>query len=257
MAENTDFSIGRRIFFLHPSALIQNQIVPELVQEEFEAYYAKNENKLKSVLKKYPDSIVFANINEGMKESAWEEWIKAVMANPETAGVDVGVVSAGEDAALRNKYSEQLKCRCGFTVLKSDFATMMKQLIDILNKVNAKGRRKYIRAVTDKETNITVNLPINGTFVNGVIRDISTVGFSCAFADDPKIIKNSLFNDIQIRLQTQLLKAEGIVFGSRMDGAEKIYVILFTQRISPDVRTRIRKFIHSYLQNKMDAELKK
>jgi hypothetical protein len=53
-----------------------------------------------------------------------------------------------------------------------------------------------------------------------------------------------------------LLKAEGIVFGSRMDGLEKIYVILFTQRIDPDVRIKIRRYIQSNLQAKMDGELK-
>jgi hypothetical protein len=128
--------------------------------------------------------------------------------------------------------------------------------MEILKVVDAKGRRKYIRASTEKEANTTVNFPINGTFVNGVIKDISVVGFSCAFSDDPGLTKNSLFQDIQIKLQTMLIKAEGIIFGSRMDGESKVYVVLFTQRIDPEVRTRIRKYIQSNLQSKMDAEFK-
>ena len=257
MAETDNvYSLGRKIFFLYPSALVQNQIIAELAQEEYEAYITKDEAKLRRALKKYPDSIVFANINDGMKESEWEAWIRAVMGDSQTSGVDIGVVSSVEDANLRHKYLQQIKVRCGFTVLKSEISVLMKQMTDILNSVNAKGRRKYIRALTDKETNITVNLPMNGTFVNGVIRDISTVGFSCSFADDPGIAKNSLFTDIQIRLQTQLLKAEGIIFGSRKDENEKIYVILLTQRTSPDVRTRIRKFIQSLLQSRMESEFK-
>jgi hypothetical protein len=107
---------------------------------------------------------------------------------------------------------------------------------------------------TDKESNTTVNFPLNGTFVNGIIKDISVVGFSCAFKEDPGLAKNSLFQDIQIKLQSMLLKAEGIIFGSRMDGETKIYVVLFTQRTDPNVKTRIRKFIQSSLQAKMDAE---
>jgi len=257
MAENENvLSLGRKIFFLHPAAIVQNQIIAELAQEEFEAYSVKDEVKLRRLLKNYSDSIVFANINEGMKESAWEAWIKAVMADSQTAGVDIGVVASGEDANLRRKYTELLKVRCGYTALKSDLSVIMKQLTGILNSVNAKGRRKFIRALTDKETNTTVNLPINGTFVKGTIKDISTAGFSCSFDEDLSIPKNSLLSDIQIRLQTQLLKAEGIVFGSRSDGNEKVFVILLTQRISPDVRTRIRKFIQSLLQSRMDNEFK-
>ena len=257
MTENNGASsLGRKVFFLHPSALILNKIIAELVQEEFEVYFVKDEAKLRPLLKKYPDSIVFANISDGMKENAWEDWIKAVLSGSETASVDVGIIAAGDDAGLRRKYTEQLKVSCGYTVLKSDLSPVIKQLVSILNNVNAKGRRKYVRAITDAEANITVNFPMNGVYVNGVIKDISTAGFSCSFGDDPELVKNSLFSDIQIRLQSQLLKAEGIVFGSRMDGAEKIYVVLLTKRVSPDIRARIRSFIQSFLQSRMDKELK-
>jgi hypothetical protein len=254
MADGNDDILGRRIFFLYPSALIQNQIAAELIQQEFEVYICKDHARLEKVLKKYPNSIVFANINDGIGEKEWEAWIRGIMEAPETAGVDIGIVCSGDNETLKRKYLAQVKIRCGYTVLKSDLNPAMKQILEILKAVDAKGRRKYIRAATDKESNTTVNFPINGTFINGVIRDISVVGFSCAFEEDPGLARNSLFQDIQIKLQTMLLKAEGIVFGSRMDGETKIYVVLFTQRTDPEVKTRIRKFIQSSLQSKMDAE---
>jgi hypothetical protein len=99
-------------------------------------------------------------------------------------------------------------------------------------------------------------LPYNGDFRKGVIKDISVVGLSCFFYEAPNIDKNSLISDIQVKLQSMLLKVEGIVFGSRMDGLVKIYVIIFTQRTDPDVRVKIRKFIQASLQAKMDAELR-
>ena len=256
MSKSDSELLGKKIFFLHPSAILQNQVIAELAQEELEVYIVKDETKLKHALKKFPESIVFACISEGMKESAWEEWIRGVMGNAETARVQIGVIASGNDEAARRKYTEQLRVPCGFITIKSDANTAIKQLVTILNNVDAKGRRKYIRALTDIETNTTVNLPMNGTFVNGVIKDISVVGFSCTFADDPELAKNSLFGDIQLRLQSQLLKAEGIVFGSRMEENQKTYVILFTQRIDPDVKTRIRKYIQSNLQSKMNNELK-
>jgi hypothetical protein len=192
-----------------------------------------------------------------MKENAWEEWIRSVLADTETSGVNMGILAAGIDENLRRKYLEQYKIRCGYTGIKSDLATVIKQLITILNSIDAKGRRKYLRVLMDNEImNTTVNLPINGTFVNGVIKDISVVGFSCAFTDDPSLAKNRLIEDIQIRLQSQLLKAEAIAFGTRSDGSEKLYVLLFTQRIDPEVRTRIRKYIQTTLQTRLDSEFK-
>jgi len=248
--------MGKKVFFLYPSALVQNQIIAELVQEEFEVYVVKDEARLRQLLKKYPDSVVFASINEGIREDAWEEWIKGVMADNETSGVDIGIISSGMDENLRTKYFSQFNIRCGYTVLQADLGPVIKQLVDVLYSVNAKGRRKYIRAVTDQDTNTTVNLPMNGTFINGLIRDISVVGFSCTFAEDPELKRNVLFTDVQIRLQSQLLKVEGIVFGSRIEGDEKTYVLLITQRTPLDVRNRIRKYIQSNLQSRMDDELK-
>ena len=257
MTENSnDVALGRKIFFLYPPGLIQNQVMAELVQEEFEVYIVKDEVKLRQLLKKSPGSIVFACINEGMKENAWEEWITGVMADSEISGLDIGIIASGADENLRRKYMMQIKVRCGFTVLRPDLNGVIKQLVEILNSAEAKGRRKFLRVIMDKDANTTVNLPMNGTFINGVIKDISVVGFSCSFAEDPGLTKNKLVGDIQIRLQSQLFKAEGIVFGSRAAENEKIYVFLFTQRISPDVKTRIRKYIQSSLQNRMDDELK-
>jgi len=257
MAESDNSgSLGKKIFFLHPSAVVQNQVVSELAQEEFEVYVLKDEAKLRQAIKLYPNSIVFASINEIMKEDAWDKLVRDIMGAPENDSVKMGIIASVNNDETRKKYLEQYKVPCGFTVIKSDFAEAVKQLINILNAVDAKGRRKFLRLIMDSESNTTVNLPINGNYVNGLIKDISVVGFSCIFEVDPNLTKNGLFNDIQIRLQSQLVKAEGIVFGSRTDGTVKNYVILFSKRTDPSVRTKIRKYIQSSLQHNMEKELK-
>ncbi|MDR1100015.1 MAG: PilZ domain-containing protein [Treponema sp.] len=253
---NSPDILGKKIFFLHPSAAVQNEIITELIQQEYEVYIVKDQTALIKVLKHYPNAIVFADIDEGMGEKDWEAWIRGLLDNPETSQICVGILSVNGDEVLQRKYINSVKVQGGYTVLKADMNSVIKQLADILKALDAKGRRKYIRATTENESLTTVNLPVNGTFVNGTIKDISVVGFSCCFAEDPDLTKNSLFQNIQIKLQTMLLKAEGIIFGSRMDGTAKIYVVLFTQRIDPDARARIRKYIQQNLQAKINAELK-
>jgi hypothetical protein len=246
---------GRKVFFLHPAALIQNNVVPELVQQEFEVYIVKNHKALWNVLRKYTDSVVFGDIDEGMPENEWEKWardIKQTLPN-----VAVGIVSTNSNEDLEHKYLNSVQVQCGFTVLKSNINKDIAQILEILKKVNAKGRRKYIRATIGTETPITVNLSLNGNFIKGIIKDISVVGISCIFEGEPELPKNALFKDIQLKLQAMLLKVEAIVFGSRMEDGSKIYVLLFTQRIDPDARTKIRKYIQHNLQSKMDAELKR
>ncbi|MDR2478532.1 MAG: PilZ domain-containing protein [Treponema sp.] len=248
--------VGKKVFFLYPTAVVQNKIFEELVQQEYEVYMAKDHSALGRVLKKYPDSIVFVNINEQLAEKDWETWIKGLMNNPGTGDVIIGIVTTNDSEELRHKYIETIGIKGGYTLLRSELDTAIKQIIAILNTADAKGRRKYLRATTETENMTTVNLPHSGAYINGQIKDISVVGLSCAFDNDPELLKNTLFKGIQVKLQSMLLNVEGIVFGSRMDGNSKIYVILFTQRIDPVVRTKIRRYIQQNLQSKMDSELK-
>ena len=254
--DNNSDLIGKKVFFLYPTVAVQNRIIPELVQQEYEVYVAKNKEKIKKALSKYPDSIVLVDINEQMSESEWDIWITGLMDAPDTKDVSIGVVTTNDDEQIMRKFVLALKIPCGYTVVGHDIEKVISQIIASLQTVNAKGRRKYIRAIIEKgDANSTINLPVNGNFVNGVIRDISVVGISCMLEGNPEIPKNTLFKNIQIRLQTNLLKVEGILFGTRVEGEETIYVILFTQRVEPDVRTKIRTHIQRTLQQKMNPDL--
>ena len=247
--------IGKKIFFLYPSVAVQNKIIAELAQQEYEVYVIKDKDALRRKLKKYPDSVVFVDINEEMAEKDWEPWITGIMTDPATEKVSVGIVTPNDDELIKRKYLMSVKVPCGYTVLKFDLEKAVTHIFEILQSINAKGRRKYIRATMDRDSNTTINLPYHGQFINGLVKDISVVGFSCILDGDPDITKNALIKDIQVKLQSFLLKVEGIVFGSRIDGKEKVYVFLFSQRINPDVRIKIRKYIQNNLQLKMDAEM--
>jgi hypothetical protein len=256
MADDNTALLGKKIFFLHPSVFLQNEIIAELIQQEYEVYIAKDETKLQKVLANYPQSIVFASIDETLSASKWEAWVRSVMGSAATKTVSVGILSNTNNDDARRLYLTNIKVSCGFIPVKMETAKVIKVMMEMLKAVDAKGRRKYIRADTRGETMTTLNLPNNGSYVTGEIRDISVVGLSCVFAQDPDLQKNALFPDIQIKLQSSLIKAEAIVFGSRLDGEEKVYVFVFTQKIDPAVRTKIRSYIQKNLQAKMDTELK-
>jgi len=245
--------VGKKVFFVFPTAYVQNQVITELVQHEYEVYSSKDPKRLAHALKKYNDSVVFVNIDEGMHEPEWEKWIHTLMsALPE---INIGVFSSSSDDKFKDKYLDVLKIKCGYYNSKLDMSKTTVKVLEVLDSMNVKGRRKYLRANTEQESVATINMPVSSGFVNGTVRDVSVVGVSCSFEQDIPIHKNELIKDIQIRLQTMLLKAEAVVFGSRTDGHEKVYVLIFTQRIDPDVKIKIRKYIQQNLQHKLDPEI--
>jgi hypothetical protein len=252
MSSETDI-VGKKIFFVYPTASVQNQVIAELTQHEYEVYISKKHVRLLHVLKKYPDSIVFINIDEEASEEEWGKWIETIKVS--LPGVRIGIFSFITDKEKQEKYLKNPQVSCGYTPLKLDMSKAVVKILDILEIINAKGRRKYLRATTEREITATLNLPLHGEIINGTIKDISVVGISCVFNSDPEFSKNALLKDIQIRLQTMLIKAEAVVFGSRVDAGQTIYVLIFTQRTYPEIRVKIRKYIQQNLQSKMAPEL--
>jgi hypothetical protein len=245
---------GKKIFFIFPSGLVKNEVIPELVQLEYEVYISTDEKKLKLALKKHPGSIVFVNIDDGLSEADWDTWIQSVMRAGEW-NTSIGILTSSNDEKRQKKYLSILKVRAGFVLVKSDITKSLTQIVETLKVLEAKGRRKYIRVSTSQESLTTVNIPYENDFITGQINDISVVGLSCVFNNDPDLTKGAQINDIQMKLQGVLLKADGVIFGSRESDSGKVYVVLFTVRIDPDVKTKIRKYMQTNLQAKMNAEL--
>jgi hypothetical protein len=253
-AESNQGLLGKKVFFLYPSVIVKNEVIPELFQLEYEVYLSPDEKKLKPVLKKHPGSIVFVNVDDGLSDQNWDVWIQGVMRTGEW-NTSIGILSSSSDEKKQKKYISTLRVQAGYITVKSDIQKVLTQFTDILKKLDAKGRRKYIRVATAQDSMTSINIPHGGRFITGTIYDISVVGISCVFEDDPNLTKGFQIKDIQMKLQGVLLKTDGIVFGSRDGDTGRVYVIIFTAKIHPEVKTKIRKYMQSNLQAKMNSEL--
>jgi hypothetical protein len=248
---------GRKIFFLNPPPPVQNEVVDELIQREYEAYVARDRTALRRTLKNLPGSIIFIDIDQAVTEKEWESWIREVMKAEDLEDVRIGILTGNRSDLLQNKYANMLKLPGGYTMIHRDLKITVTQILNILNANNAKGRRKYLRAAVEKEGQTVVNFPSGGRFLSGTIGDISTAGFSCSFAEDPEFTPNSTFSNVQIKLKHIIINVEVTILGFRPDDKNKIYVALFTNRISPDAQVKIRKYIQTTLQARMDAQIGK
>jgi hypothetical protein len=256
MSDNQNFS-GKKTFFLYPQLIVYNEVITDLFIQEYEAYVVKDHPALRRVLKRFPDSIVFINIDAELSEKEWEAWILEVMNDPFTAQVSIGVLTSNRDVEVKIKYLNQVRIKSGFINVSNDLKSVISQITTMLRANAALGRRKYIRTTTNDERMTTVNIPVAGKFVKGSIIDISSAGFSCMFQEDPLFEKNSLVSDILIKLRSVLMRAEGVVLGVRMEEFMKIYVFVFTPRTDSITRAKILQYIRRNIQERMDMELKR
>jgi hypothetical protein len=255
--ENTAVT-GKKIFFLYPPTIVRNEVVSALIMQEFETYTVHDHIALGRVLKRFPDSIVFVNLDEKtISEEELDAWICDVMADPATALTQIGLFAANASDEAEQKYLTQIKVACGITHVSTDLKKLIAQLSQILLKHEAMGRRKYIRVTSDNETLTSANMPLDGHFLSAAIRDISSAGFSCVFLEDPHLSKGTVVTDIQLKLQSTLMRTEAIVLGSRAEELMQVYVFIFMPHTDTDASFKIHKYIQTVLQSKMDMELKK
>lgn len=254
--EETSNLCGRKVFFLYPPNTVSwGEVFSLLFMAEYEIYTVHEHTKLRKLLKRFPNSIVLVNIDERLTKEQWETWIFAAMRDPDLAGTDIGVLTSDRSSKLKEKYEAQLGLRGGVTLLTADVYRLFGRLTDKLRGLGAMGRRKYLRAEFSSASNLRVSVHHRGYFLNGVIRDLSSAGFSCFFPDDPRFNDGDLLADIQLKLRGVILRAEGMVLGVRMEADTKIYVMVFTARTDPHTRGLIRKYIQSILHRQMEAEL--
>jgi hypothetical protein len=255
MEEITDLR-GRKVFFLYPPhTLVWSEILSALCMAEYEVYTAQDHNALRRLLKRFSNSIVFVNIDAVLTEKQWEAWIIDIISDPDLIETDVGVLSMDRSKELKEKYQGYLKSSADFTAFTTDINRLFNQLTEILKGLGAMGRRKYLRTESSGGNSISINFAYDNGFLNGAIRDISSAGFSCFFPIDPQLRKGDIISDMQIKMHTALLRAEGVIHGVRLDDAVKIYLSAFTAKTDPHTRGQIRKYIQSVMQAKMDIEL--
>lgn len=245
---------GKKVFFLYPPSVIQEQMVSEIIKNEYEVYLINDHTKALRLLQKYPSSILFVNIDTHQKEVDWESYIKALQNDKTTQDVRVGILTYNNDKNLAEKYLMELMVPCGFIKLTLGLKDSTDIILKALEANEAKGRRKYVRTQCFPNSAAHFNVIITGDTHTGNVHDISSVGMSCQFDKWVSLKAHSLLESIQLRLKGTLCMVNGIVMGTRNEQGNVLYVIMFDPKLHPDTRSKIRNFIYLTAQAQIDTE---
>ncbi|QEN05984.1 PilZ domain-containing protein [Thiospirochaeta perfilievii] len=247
---------GKKVFFLYPHSVIQQDVFHDLISSEYEIYKLVDYRKVKLLLKKYNDSIIFINIDENLTEQEWFDYVQSISTNEDLKGVQIGILTYNENHDLAEKYLMDLSITCGFIQLKLGKEESKQIILKTLEVNECKGKRKYIRATSTNKSKSTFNVQIAGQLNTGTIHDISSVGMSCIFDEDVELSKNALLRKMQLKLNGKLILVDGIVFGSRdISDKERLVVIMFTNSMSDDSKNKIHGYIGDILQSNIEKEV--
>lgn len=248
-------TLGKKVFFIYPHSVIQNQLIQELIDREYEVYFINDYSKIESICEYYTSPIIFINIDEALEEVEWEKLIRTTIENDSTGHAKIGILTYNENTHLAQKYLMDIMVPCGFIKLKLGLNDSTDIIIKTLDANEVKGKRKYVRAKCNLDE-ATLNISYMGKLRGGIIVDISSVGMAVRFDGDMEIEKNAYLKDIQLKLRGILLLVSAVVIGHRKaEDNQMIYVLLFDQYMTNQIKSKLKSFINRSLQHEMERKL--
>ena len=241
---------GKKIFILYPHSVIKDELLDILIMSGFESYVLHDHKRALKLLDKFPDSIMFINIDEGMNEKEWETYVREIQKDPKTEKCRLGILSYNTDQKLMQKYLMEIAVPCGYIQLKLGVKESTRIMLGALEANEARGRRKYIRAFCEEDLTATVNVKSSSGFYYGKILDISAAGTAAKFDKFDSLPANSVVKEMQLKLRGGLVLTDAVFMGKREDN---VYIFLFdVPKMNPDHKLSIHRFIKYTLQHYMD-----
>jgi hypothetical protein len=239
---------GKKIFLLYPQSVIHDEMLDLLIMNGFETYTLRDHKRALKLLEYFPGSIMFINIDDGMPEKEWEEYIRQIQENPQTRESRLGILSYNQDKALMEKYLMRLSLPCGYIQLKLGIQQSTRIILNALEVNEAKGRRKYIRTFCEDDPSAVMNYKSDAGLLQGKILDISSAGFAARIEKLPEMPPNSVLREIQLKLRGGIVMADAILMGKRQNDRD-VYILLFDpSKIDQDDKLIIHRFIKQNLQ---------
>jgi ribonucleotide reductase beta subunit family protein with ferritin-like domain len=242
---------GKKIFILYPHSVIQNEMLDILIMNGYESYVLHDHKKAHRLLERFPDSIMFINIDEGLKEKEWEAYIKEIQENEKTKTIQLGILSYNNDRQLMEKYLMDMAVPCGYIQLKLGVQASTKIMLDALQANEARGRRKFIRAECEDDSSATMNYKGDEGIHYGKLLDISSAGMAAKIEKFGAYPTNAKLKNIQLKLRGSLVMVNAILMGSRQ-GDSNVWIFLFEPGMSSDNKLIIHRFIKYCLQRFID-----
>ena len=243
--------MSKKVLFLYPHSVIQQEMVRELVANEYAVYLVNDHEKLRSVIGTFDQPILFINIDDHLEPDAWKTYIKEIMDSDDNSA-QIGILTYNEDTDLAQEYLMELMVPCGFIKLKLGLEQSKKIILKTLEANEAKGRRKYLRIDCWDLKNTELNVKIGEKLCSGRIKDISSVGMAFVLNEEQALAVHSVLSDIQLKLKGKIARVSGPIMGQRVEAGGTVYVLLFDKTVSPDTRSRIHAFMYDTLQEEIN-----
>ncbi len=253
---------GRKIFFITPPPNVFPFVTNKLRELEYEVYVIPNWRFAREILKKYPNSICFINIDEqSMSSKGWLSYIKSINEDEDEnlKSTIMGVLSSRSRRTERELFLSKVTLDAGYIVTSVGNSELVNSIQGVLDVNGAKGRRQYVRANTSKNPTAQIICEVNENVLTMQLLDISTVGFACGVSNKEAncFVKNALLKNFTLRLEKRQILSSAVVFAIKPGETFTTLVLLFLPNQLPQNKIAIQEFIAKTLEQSTLGDISK
>lgn len=253
---------GRKVFFLNLSQILKDIIINPLRELEYEVFTISDYKSAKNILRKYPDSILFVNIdiheNNKLSTNQWFNFLHSLQNDPELKNIFSGVITKRMTTSEQNFFMLNLQIPAGLISIRNGNDDLLESLINVLDLNGAKGRRQYVRSRCQDTTNAYIKCLVGTTPMNLKINDISSVGISCYLPNEQTSLfqPNYLIRDIDILLNRDNSKCDAVVLTTKPFKDDLSLIVLLLVKGTPrSVKNSIRGFVFNQIQREINKSI--
>lgn len=241
--ENNIAIFGRKTFFILPDAdLISMDQMERLCELGFETYIIEQDgtpikDKVETIIKTFPDSILYFNIDARSSGISWESYIREVKmrhASDALIGIVYRTNETKNTTDLANYYVRDLGVQAGCIALEPHSGNNNIETIrKTLESAWAKGRRSYIRVDCDENSNLEMSF--NGKNYNAHIEDINLTHFRCSFSDDNGMKIFDKIRDAHVNFNGYPITSDAVLIMKRTKEGIHSYIFMFIHNRPVDI----------------------
>ncbi|MCQ2610754.1 MAG: hypothetical protein MJ169_03310 [Treponema sp.] len=255
MQNNENPVFGRKVFFLNPSLSVQNIAVERLRAMEYEVYVIPDYRNAKSILRAYPDSICFIDVDSQLTPKEWFNYISSFSSDESLKSIFIGILTSSLKKSQKDQFLLKINIPAGLVPLNTSIEYFVDVIKEILDLNGAKGRRQYVRFKCAGNPNINLYLNRGNKLLNYPMVDISSVGLACTIPAQEESLypKNEIITSCSVKMGLKTINFGSVIFGTKNDGANCTLILIFLQSTPAEVRNEIRKFIFTTLQENINV----
>lgn len=244
-----DPAFGRKVIFINPGLVLKTGVIPALIEREYEVYYVEEPRYTKTLLRKFPDSICFFDIDSGMSEEEYLHLILSIENDPDFVNVLVGVISRKTGSTQRN-FILNVQLSAGYIPRSGNKDEMIESIAGVCDLNDAKGRRQYVRVSIPDRSEAVFSCTTNSRQVKLSVRDISAVGFACDAIGmtEADFVLNSILQG-KLSLGRLELQCTAVLYAMNKKTNGLILIMLFAPKGNPwSLKKNIKAFSAVQLQ---------